>query len=216
MINKFINLTGKRFGKLIVIKHIEKDKYKHHKWLCLCDCGKEKFIRNDHLKNGDTKSCGCIQRERATKHGHYKNNKQSKEYRTWNHMIQRCSNPNFQYYKNYGGRGIKFCKHWLKFPNFLKDMGKSPGSGYSIDRIDNDGNYCKSNCRWTTRKEQGRNKRNNISVNYNGKKQLIIELAEQFCISYAVFRSRINRGWPVKEALTTPVGKYIKKLRYKL
>lgn len=211
--NKSIDLTGKKFGRLTVVSRTNRDKTRHICWLCRCDCGKEKIVRGSRLQNGETQSCRCFQIEKATKHGHYTANEQSKEYRAWNHMIQRCTNPNYQYYRNYGGRGIGVCEEWLKFPNFLRDMGKSPDDGHSLERKNNDKGYCKENCCWATSKQQGRNKRNNIFTMYNGEKRLIIELAEQFGISYAVLKSRINRGWHTRRALTAPVGKYTRKSR---
>lgn len=151
---RFIDLTGRRFGRLIVTEYVGKDRWRKSLWLCLCICGKEKRTSGHHLLSGDTKSCGCSR----TKHNHTKRKWQSKTYQVWRSMKQRCTNPNDSSYKNYGGRGITFCKRWLKFENFLDDMGEKP-RGLSIDRINNNGNYNKRNCQWATPKQQANNRR---------------------------------------------------------
>lgn len=200
---RFIDLTEQRFDRLIVIKQASKDKWRNILWSCLCDCGQEKIIRGSHLKSGATKSCGCLHEEKITKHGHNK----TKTYCSWAHVIQRCTNPKTENYDDYGGRGITVCRRWLKFNNFLKDMGESP-EGYSIDRIDNNKGYKKSNCRWATRKQQTRNMRNNLYFTYKNKTQLLIELAEEYNINYRTLHNRIFRlGWSIEKALTTPVKK---------
>ena len=159
--SKFIDLTGQRFGRLIVKERVNNDKGGNTCWLCECDCGKGKKIQGVSLKFGLTQSCGCLQKERVRdanlKHGHAKANMYSKIYRIWGSIIQRCNNPNNSDYKYYGGRGIKVCKRWDKFENFLKDMGEKP-EGLSIDRKDNDGNYEPSNVRFVTIQENLKNK----------------------------------------------------------
>ncbi len=203
------DLIGQKFGRLIVIKKAGSSRDKHILWLCRCDCGKDKIIQGNHLKSGATKSCGCLNREKTsianTKHGHTKNGKQSKTHIVWQHIIQRCTNPRDKGYSNYGGRGITVCKRWRKFENFLEDMGEVP-EGYQIDRINNDGNYCKSNCRWATRKEQNRNTRRNHYITHDGKTQCLSAWAEEFNINYNTLYSRIFRsGWSIEKALTTPI-----------
>ncbi|KKM98992.1 hypothetical protein LCGC14_1152420 [marine sediment metagenome] len=206
---KRIDLVGQKFGRLVVLQFIDKNKWRSSFWLCRCDCGKEKIILGDSLKNGDTKSCGCLNIEKLTKHGHCnKNGKSSEIYAIWQSMIQRCTNPNHKAYYNYGGRGITVCKRWKNsFENFFKDMGESP-KGYSIDRIDNDDNYCKSNCRWVTRKEQMRNTRRNRLITHKKKTQCLIEWAEETKIPYPTLWQRIFKlGWSIEKALTIPVQK---------
>lgn len=219
--SKFIDLTGKRFGRLIVLERATNDKWGAHRWLCMCDCKNKTIVHKRFLENGKTKSCGCLQRERASaycskfklKHGHSTRTTMSRTYKAWGTIIQRCTNTNNEKYPIYGGRGIIVCKRWRNsFPNFLEDMGESPGIEYSIDRINNNEGYYKENCRWATRQQQMRNKRDNIFVVYKGKTKLVIEWAEEYQISYHTLRSRIYRlGWSIEKALTTPVRKIKKK-----
>ena len=136
------------------------NKHRQSMWLCKCECGIEKIILGNHLKSGHTKSCGCLHKEIMTKHGHSKNGKRTRTYQSWHSMIKRCVNPNDPVYHNYGGRSIKVCKRWMQFENFLEDMGEV-SDGYQIDRINNNENYCKSNCHWVTPKTNSRNKRDN-------------------------------------------------------
>jgi len=166
---KFIDLTGQRFGKLIVIKCIGQNKWGYYIYLCKCDCGNEKIISGQNLRNGQTKSCGCFQKEITLKanlkHGHTSNGKRSKIYRVWDCIIQRCNNSNNSRYKDYGGRGIKVCWRWSNknpkgFENFYKDVGDPP-KGKSFDRTNNNGDYKPGNWKWSTPKEQANNRRNN-------------------------------------------------------
>jgi hypothetical protein len=137
------------------------------KWLCRCSCGNTKEVIGSSLKNGHSKSCGCLQKDinikRATKHGCANTGKLTKEYKAYWHMYSRCTNPNNAGYKNYGGRGITICDRWLEpikgFTNFLEDVGYAPSSEYSLDRINNDGNYETGNIRWATRTVQNINQR---------------------------------------------------------
>lgn len=199
------NLIEQKFGRLIITKQSGKDKNNHILWLCQCDCGKEKIISSTHLITGHTQSCGCLKNEgNNTKHNHAQNGKLSTIYKAWANMIQRCTNPHTKNYHNYGGRGITICKRWMKFENFLTDMGDT-SKGYQIDRIDNNGHYHKSNCRWVTPKQNSRNRRNNRSVTHNRKTQCITAWAEEVGISEYVIYRRLNRGWSIKKALTTPV-----------
>ncbi|KKL65213.1 hypothetical protein LCGC14_2157220 [marine sediment metagenome] len=205
------NLVGQKFGRLIVLKRMDNDKWGHLRWLCKCDCGKKIIAQGHHLKDNHTQSCGCLAKEqlieRSTTHGHTTRRNISKTYVSWLHVIQRCTNPNDKRYKDYGGRGIKVCKRWMKFENFLEDMGKIP-EGYSIDRINNNKGYKKSNCKWSTKKEQSRNTRRNRSGTYGGKTQLLIEWSEETGIPYSTLWQRIYRlGWSIEKALTTPAKK---------
>jgi len=157
------DLTGCKFGKLTAICRIESLYVcKHKYWNCKCDCGNEKQIRANHLVNGLILGCGCDRykkvSEKNKKHGHSSGGKWSPIYVSWAAMINRCKSPKSNRWHRYGGRGIKVCEQWKSFDGFLKDMGKSWKEGLSIDRINNDGNYEPSNCKWSTPKEQANNK----------------------------------------------------------
>ena len=166
---KFKDISGQKFGKLLVIKRIGIDKHKHTTWLCKCDCGNEKIISKTNLIKGDSKSCGCLKIElnknKLTKHGL----SSSKLWGTWNSMKQRCYNPNRPKFKNYGSRGIKICDEWLNdfqaFYEYVSKLEHFGEKGYSLDRINNDGNYEPNNVRWATYKEQANNRRKKVVKN---------------------------------------------------
>lgn len=205
-----INLIGKQFGLLVVIRRMDNDKLGNSRWLCRCNCkdGKEIIVSGQHLKNGHTKSCGCLRKEktrqRFMKHGY----SSSKIYSVWKEIIQRCTNPNHKRWKDYGGRGIKVCERWLKFENFLEDMGENWKLGLTIERKNNKKGYYKENCKWATSKEQNRNSRNNRLETYKGKTQCLAAWAEEYDIIYNTLWDRLYRyGWSIEKALTTPVRK---------
>ena len=203
---KIINLKGLRFSRLLVIKFAYMIK-SCSVFECLCDCGKIKNIRGTHLKRGLTKSCGCLCIEelkiRATSHGCATDNKCTSEYVSWTNMKQRCYNPNSKDYNNYGGRGIIICDRWKNsFDNFLSDMGKKPNEKYSIDRINVNGNYEPSNCRWATQLDQTNNKRTNKNLTYNGETLTMSQWAKKMNIPLATIHNRIKRGLSVKDSLT--------------
>lgn len=200
---KMRDLTGLRFGRLLVIRRAENDIAGRTMWLCKCDCGNEKIVYGSHLKNG-VKSCGCYRKEKTTTHG----GKGTRVHRIWENMKARCYNHNNTAYRRYGGRGIAICAEWKTFDKF-RDWAMS--SGYSdeltIDRIDPDGNYCPENCRWVTNKVQQNNLTTNHMLQYNGLNLSIAQWAEKCGIPYTTLLGRISRGWSVEKALTTPVKK---------
>lgn len=209
--SKFIDLNGKIFDKLTILNRVKNSKSGNAQWLCLCECGNNKFISGSDIIKGKTKSCGCIRKETTTKrnlkHGHSKRQNSSSIYMIWANIIQRCTNPKHIGYKNYGGRGIIVCDRWNpkrggSFENFLEDMGERP-LGLTIDRINNDKGYHKSNCRWRTIKEQSRNKRNNIFISFNGKTQCVTDWQTETGINLETIKYRIDHGWTPEEALTT-------------
>ena len=201
-------MIGKVFGRFTVLAFIGVDKYGNVKWKCICSCGIMKLVFGASLRSGNTKSCGCLMRELARKrkarltHGR----SDSFEYQVWLRMKQRCYNTNNPNYKNYGGRGIRICKRWRNsFTSFLADMGSRPSSSYSIERIDNNKGYCKDNCKWATRREQNRNKRNVILFEYKGERKCLTEWSEIRGIKYRILRERIDSNWSIEKALETSV-----------
>lgn len=206
----FKDLTGLRVERLLVLGMHPRKKGENIKWLCVCDCGVEKLIDSGSLKSGRVKSCGCLSREntisRNTTHGQA-GKVVAPSYNSWAGMIDRCRNPNNKKYKDYGGRGIKVSDEWMDYVVFLQDMGPSPGVGYSIDRIDVNGDYKKSNCRWATPLEQAANRRNNVLVNTPDGVMCVSAAARFYGIRDGVLRKRIHEGWDHLEAILTPVGK---------
>ena len=197
--NSIKDQTGKRFGRLVVKSFVSKGvNPSRNIWLCVCDCGNEKESSIHGLRTGQTKSCGCLMRDvlikRNTKHGLSK--KHPVEYKVWKDMRQRCTNSKRREYPNYGGRGIVVCDRWNDFELFFMDMGKRP-EGKTIDRIDVNGNYEPSNCRWATAREQARNKRNN-HVMANG--LTLAENSEISGVDYKVLSYRANHGYNFEEA----------------
>lgn len=178
------DLTGKKFGRLTVISEAKKKNQKLASWLCKCDCGKEKTATSTNLIHGHTQSCGCLQKENLANSRRTHGNTNTPEYEAWQNMKSRCSeNAKREDYKNYFLKGITVCERWMKFENFLSDMGKRPSKNHSLDRIENNGNYEPGNCRWATPKQQASNKSNNKWFMYKGKRMLANTISKKFGVS---------------------------------
>lgn len=205
----FQNLEGQTFGKLLVLG-VHNTVDGGTRWLCQCACGKQKVIWASSLKRGTANSCGCSRRGRAAwNRSHMESangGRLSPEYSTWAAMIQRCTNKRSKSYKNWGGRGITICERWLRFENFLADMGRKPSPRHSIDRFPNkSGNYEPGNCRWATAKEQANNMRSNRILQYDGEALTLMQWAERVGLKYSTLGMRLHKGWSIEQALTTHV-----------
>lgn len=207
---KRIDLIGKKFGRLTVIKRAENTVLPcgqtKTRWLCRCDCGNEIITQGYSLKNGHTKSCGCLNREMRvianTKHGKHG----TRIYKSWESMKARCYNNNDKKFPRYGGRGITVCDEWRNDFQVFYDWAISHGykEGLTIDRINNDGNYCPENCRWVGLNEQANNKSTNQFLTYNGETKTIAEWSRERGIRYETLRQRIVRyKWSAEKALET-------------
>lgn len=201
------DLIGKRFGRVQVVS------WGGHKvngslvLTCFCDCGTWKRIKELDLMSGHSRSCGCLHREGVSRAMKTHGLSRSKEHRVWRSMKERCYNPSFVGFLNYGGRGIRVCDRWLdSFENFYEDMGPKPRDKHSIDRFpDGDGDYEPGNCRWATRLEQARNTRRNLLCTFQGVTMCLSEWSEKLGIRYGLLIMRIQKlKWSPEKAFTTP------------
>ena len=192
----FINLLGQRFGRLTVIERMPNNIRKQAMWKCVCDCGKEVIVVAGHLRSGHTQSCGCYGHERSAEYHTTHGMSDTRLHRVYHTMKGRCYNPTDKKYYRYGARGITVCDEWLNNPKAFFDWALSHGykDGLSIDRIDNDGNYCPENCRWADDFTQANNKSNNTRYEHNGVTKTVREWATELGISYSAAKSRIARG----------------------
>lgn len=209
-------ITGQRFGRLVALGPIARQN-KRIMWLCQCDCGQITIAPTADLRNGHTRSCGCLLSDftvqKNTSHG------LSHEplYQIWLNIIKRCTNPAMKHFASYGGRGIAMCDEWRHdFASFYEHVSKLPycrEKGYSLDRIDNDGNYEPGNLQWSTQKEQCRNRRTNHVILFGGKTQSLAAWSEESKMPYGTLAQRLRNGWSIERTLSTPVrsGKYRKK-----
>ena len=201
---RFIDLTGQKFGRWTVLA-FHSIAYDHSRWLCRCECGIVQPVRGTLLKGGGSKGC---RRCGATRHGHGKSGERSPEYQSWGSMLTRCQNARAPDYDRYGGRGIAVCERWLTFDNFLADMGPRPSPKHTLDRINNNGNYEPSNCRWATSKEQARNRRDNRILTLNSTTMCCADWANEIGMSKTILCYRLKHGWSIERSLTTPVRAY--------
>lgn len=205
MQGKFIDLSGKRFG-LLVVKRRDGHANKGAWWECLCDCGNITYLDTRSLTTGHTKSCGCGKanfcRQKATKH----NACYSSLYVVWFDMKRRCFDERDPAYKNYGQRGISVCKEWREsfvcFKEWAENNGYRPQ--LTLERIDNNGNYHPDNCKWVTMKEQSNNRRNNINITFNGQTKTLKQWSESIGLGYNTLWQRWKAGWDIPTLLQTP------------
>ena len=189
-----VHLKRKKFGLLKVIDFAYMKNHRSY-WLCRCECGNEKIVAARQLKSGQTKSCGCLHR----KHGQFG----TRLYHIWNRMKDRCYNENHKSYKDYGGRGVVVCDEWNDFKCFEEwAITNGYDDDLTIDRIDVNGNYEPSNCKWSTKKEQANNKRNNHFVTCNGERRTITEWAEITGVTTQTIYKRLRRGWSPERAVS--------------
>lgn len=195
-----------RFGRLTFIEEAT-PKGTIRRGLFRCDCGVEKPMALNHIRNGRVVSCGCESARRScvrfTKHGGYR----TPEYKSWNAMHQRCLNLQSTSYPDYGGRGITICPEWRGeggLKRFVTDMGQRP-AGTTLDRIDSNGNYEPGNCRWATPKRQQNNRRVSKFLTFQGETLTQSEWTERLRFGKNIISERLRKGWTVEKALTTPV-----------
>jgi len=199
------DLKGRVFGRMTVLERSESSSNGKTKWLCQCECGNQHAVLAAGLLNGTTKSCGCLHLETVKVNCKTHGMTNTAAYKRWQAMRKRCTNPKAEDYGYYGGRGIVFDTRWESFENFYADMGDPPTDKHTLDRLDSDGNYCKENCKWATRREQGNNTSRNVVIELDGVRHTM----QEWCrilpnVLYSTVRSRIQKGWDPVKALTTP------------
>jgi hypothetical protein len=192
--------TGTIVGKLTAIAFSHKEG-KNPIWAFKCSCGNTKAMRVYNVIGGRVKSCGCLESKRNTTHG--QSSKRGGTYISWEQMRQRAKSGTAINAKDYKGRGITVCDEWDRFETFLNDMGERPANT-SLDRIDNDKGYTKENCRWATKTQQARNRRNTITITINGVLKTLSEWCEIYKQEDSLVRARLRIGWDVVKALTIP------------
>lgn len=202
-------LPGQKFSRWTSLEWVGRDKYGKHLWHCSCECGGEKVVPERYLLDGQSKSCGCV----FTEYMQARNRQSATHrlsrtplYKIWTGLKDRCHNPKSHTWKDYGGRGITVCERWdNSFEAFMEDMGQRPSPKHSIDRIDPNGNYEPSNCRWATSAEQARNRRNSTLVEVDGVKRTLGEVSVMLGGNRHLVRSRVCNGWSIEKAISTPL-----------
>lgn len=201
-----IDISGVRFGRLLVIAKERQSTIRQVRWLCRCDCGTELHVLSISLRRKQTTSCGCFHREAfgAITRTHGKSS--TFEFQVWIGIRNRCMNPRTSRYADYGGRGIAVCDRWAaSFEDFLADMGQAPSRQHSIDRIDNNAGYSPGNCQWATNFQQARNQRRNRYLTHCGETLCLKDWSVRTGIKERTIAKRLNLGWTVDKAIGTPV-----------
>lgn len=202
--SKVKDITGQKFTRLTVISRSDKTgPRKSSVWNCICDCGTSLTVPIGSLSSGNTRSCGCLQKDTVSsmmrKHGMSK----TRIYNIWNGILTRCKNQNHHSYARYGAVGLTVCDRWLSFDNFITDMGECPYK-HSIDRIDNSKGYEPDNCRWVEQRVQNRNQRSNVFLTFNGKTMCQTDWATETGIKRETIARRMKLGWETERILTEP------------
>ncbi len=207
--SRAIPMLGRIFGRLSVVATAPRNRFNQIQWTCNCQCGTQGIVVNGvQLRDGKSQSCGCLSTERIARlnlrHGKASGGTISPELTAWYNMMGRCSDPADKAYKRYGGRGIRVCSRWLNVDNFLVDMGPRPSVRHSVDRIDPNGDYEPSNCRWATPKVQQNNRTNNRRILWQGQEKTLSEWSFIRGIPTHTLAKRIDR-WPIDDAMTRPL-----------
>ena len=197
-------LIGQRFGRWTIIKRVENNKYNQIRYLCQCDCGNIRVVYLGQLKSGRSKSCGCLSTELKRKRANIHSKSNTRIYHIFKSMKVRCLNPNYKAYKYYGARGIRVCDEWLDKENgFMNFYNWAMENGYrddlTIDRIDNNGNYEPSNCRWVTMEIQANNIRTNIIIKYNNEEHTLSEWSKILKLNYKTIFKRYSDGFCLED-----------------
>lgn len=200
---RLIDLTGRRFGRLTVVSRAENTKSGAVRWLCKCECGNTTVSMGQNLKKGKAQSCGCLAKEISSINNRTHGLRGTRLYKIWQGMKQRCHCPSSVHYERYGSRGITVCDEWRNdFKSFYDwAMANGYSDDLSIDRIDNDKGYFPENCRWASNKDQQSNLRSNRLLTLNGETHTLSEWASIKGVSKATICSRLKRGWSIEKAI---------------
>lgn len=200
--SKFIDMANKKFGRLYVLNCAGRDTNGNALWKCLCDCGNIVIVDGCRLRKGNTKSCGCFNKEQSSKYNSTHKKSKTRLYKIWASMKNRCNNKNSKKYDYYGARGIKICPQWENFENFENwAIRNGYQDNLSIDRINVNGNYEPKNCRWATAKTQANNRRNNRRIYFNNKYFTVTQISEIFKIPYNIIIYNLNIGEKIENIL---------------
>ena len=209
--SRYIDITNKKFNRLLAKERIYCEKQKKMAWRCECECGGEIIVTYNQLNRGNTKSCGCLNKENILARNTVHNESKTRLYKIWVGMRQRCNNPNKKSYNDYGGRGIRVCGEWDTFETF-KEWAISNGYNdtMTIERVDPNGNYEPINCTWIPKSEQAKNRTNCNFLTFNGKTQTVSDWARELNIHRTTINNRLRKGWSAEDALTKPIQKHKK------
>ena len=200
---EYLESIGDRFGRLILIERIPPNGNRKYKYKCKCDCGNILIVFTYNLKNGNTSSCGCLQKERASRSSSTHGMSKTKIYDIWLNMRRRCFDESNISFHNYVERGISICTRWNEFNNFFEDMGIPP-KGMTLERKNNNAGYSKENCIWADRRTQANNRRSSKIIEFNNKSMTQIQWDRELNLREGQIHDRLSRGWTIERALTTP------------